>query len=1031
VRIIPYRKVSDLDPLLRDFLGKETRFIVPSRRDREWWRLRAGLRDFGLEPDSETRLWNWEDLFNDICAFLDSPILRQIDPPDHRLILSYLVAELLKENQKENREGDALPPLLKLWPGLARPGFLDILSDDIRELLNEAVSVEQLSVTVFDDKPTSKVLPWLYGRYLLYLRHNRLLDSAQIPLKALELLENSGEMAEDWGRNKRFVFAGFMSCTHGQFALLQKLEKISHEELVLLKPATELVDFQDATRQFKSQENTWEDDPPIMPGVVVSLSISEHSLEPELVARTLALWQAGTGVLATLTPPEGEEKEGEEKERKEGRTLFPGFGVMGISTPPHRMAALEAALRRYHIPYSLARGRSIAQTFLGTTLTSLWTTWVQGLNSYDTALLLAQPCLGGPGFSIDGAVRAGPRGVKEWAAYLKQAAKNAVHQEETKNAKRALKAFKALTKFCLLVDKGASPSRLLGAFHSFLTMPGLWVDALACLPESNPDLDDSLRELVASVEEVEDKGLALRELQPDLGPAGKVLLQGKEAIDFLQSWCEETLVQPSPPLRGAVVLYDGPPPILASHSVWIITDVTQKNWPGLIRSSPLLDASEREAMVSVSAYLPSIHDKYTQKEALFRRLLQTGDNLTVTSHSTTDEEGRPTNVTSFMDSFFTDMKVWEHPVIPTVGIGGLTPGRSEAYFPAIEVEISEKRERAMPVAQGSRRGAEALRLPVSGLYNLLDCPLRYWLERNARLKERDTKLFSKAMAGQLTHKIWEAIWHTQQKTSETLSFLTAEEWRRALSLEADYSAFEVLLKDRRLERHRKNMEFYLQRLAHTQQAILDRLAACGLRHRLVSAETELPPYQVEGVIFTGRCDRVEVFEDGSVVIVDYKWGRSASYEKGLANLASRRHFAAQGDVLIGDGLKRESFKYGLQLSAYALMYAIEHSEGQVAGVGFLGHGDGTLAGTFAPPVAGCYLPNKKTSVSLQERKEEALAAMKCAAALLKSQRYEPCYVAESCRHCGVKGVCRKGELRGDTLPMAEMDMEDWEEEQQL
>jgi hypothetical protein len=981
--------------------------------------------NFGLEPESGTHLWNWEDLFNDLCAFLDVPRLRQIDPPDHRLILSTVVAELLEEN----RGGSGL---LELWPGLARPGFLDILSDDIRELINEAVSVEQLSVTALDDKPTSKVLPWLYERYLLYLRNNRLLDSAQIPLKALELLESGGETAEDWGRDKLFVFVGFMSFTHGQLALLQKLEQIAHEELVVLKPATELENFQDATRQFQSQNptHTWEDAPPLTPGVVVSLSVSEHSLEPELVARTLALWQAGTGVLG-------------EKEKKD-LTPFPGFGAVGISTPAHRMAALEAALRRYRIPYFLARGRSIARTLLGTTLTSLWATWVQGLPPYDTALLLAQPCLGGPGFSIDDAVRAGPRGLQEWEVYLKQATKKTATREETQNAKRALKAFKSLTKFCLTLEKGASPSGLLGALHAFLTVPGLWVDALVRLPESSPDLDGSLRELAASVEEVEDKHLALRELQPDLGPAGKIVLKGKGAADFLRSWCEDTLVQPSPSLGGAVVLYDGPPPILASHPVWVMTDVTQKDWPGLIRSSPLLDVPEREAMVTVSAYLPSIHDKHMQKEALFRRLLQTGDVLTVTSRSTADEEGRPANATSFMESFFTDMKLWQQFEAPTVGISGLTPGSGEPYFPAIEVAGGEKTERVMPVAQGTRRDAETLRVPVSGLYDLLDCPLRYWLKRNARLKERDTRLFSEATAGLLTHKIWEAVWRNRQETGEPLPLLVAEEWRRALSLGAhgvlgglgvhephgphgtDYSAFEVLLKDRRLERHRKNMEFYLQRLSRTQQAILDRLAACGLTHRSVAAETELTPYRVEGVTFTGRCDRVETFDDGSVVIVDYKWGRSASYEKGLANLDSRRHFAPREGVL-----QHESFKCGLQLSAYALMYAAGRPESRVAGVGFLGHKDGGLAGTFATPVAGCYLPDKKTSASLKAREEEALAAMGVAAALLKSQRYEPCYVAESCRYCDVKGVCRKGELRGDALPMAELEdgeLEDREDE---
>jgi hypothetical protein len=147
--------------------------------------------------------------------------------------------------------------------------------------------------------------------------------------------------------------------------------------------------------------------------------------------------------------------------------------------------------------------------------------------------------------------------------------------------------------------------------------------------------------------------------------------------------------------------------------------------------------------------------------------------------------------------------------------------------------------------------------------------------------------------------------------------------------------------------------------------------------------------------------------------MDYKWGRSASYEKKLPDLLSRRYLST----------RYEAFKYGLQLSAYALMYAAAHPEHRVVGVGFLGHKDGGLAGTFESPVAGCYLPDKK-SASIETRANEVSEALKCAAAILKSRRYEPCYVAESCRYCGVKGICRKGELRGDSLSTAEFEEED-------
>ena len=350
----------------------------------------------------------------------------------------------------------------------------------------------------------------------------------------------------------------------------------------------------------------------------------------------------------------------------------------------------------------------------------------------------------------------------------------------------------------------------------------------------------------------------------------------------------------------------------------------------------------------VYAYLPSIHDKHVQKEALFRRLLQTGDVLTITSRSETDEEGRPSNGTSFMAPFIADMKLWEHIEAPRAGIGDLMPGNGDGHFPDIEVHISEKDERGMPVAHDG--GKTNARLPVSDLYELLDCPLRYWLKRRAKLRERDTSLFSNAEAGRLTHVIWESVWRRRQETHAPLPLLVGEEWQRALSTD-DYAPFQRLLRDRRLARHRENMKFYVTRLARVQQETLDRLEAQGLRHSSICAETELKPYEVDGTTFTGRCDRVEVFGGNWAVIVDYKWGRSASYEKKLSGLLSRRYLST----------RYEAFLHGLQLSAYALMYAAAHPEHRVVGVGFLGHKDGGLAGTFEYPVDGCYLPDKKSA----------------------------------------------------------------------
>jgi CRISPR/Cas system-associated exonuclease Cas4 (RecB family) len=400
-----------------------------------------------------------------------------------------------------------------------------------------------------------------------------------------------------------------------------------------------------------------------------------------------------------------------------------------------------------------------------------------------------------------------------------------------------------------------------------------------------------------------------------------------------------------------------------------------------------------------------------QKEALFRRLMQTGETLTVISCSATDEDGRPSGATSLLADFLEDMKLWTLISAPLIELSDLTPTEGNAYFPSIEAPLSERIARGIPAARSAPEPSGPPHLAVSDLYELLDCPFRWWLKRNAKLRERRTTLLNMAEAGELTHMIWQNVWRRRaEDPRDPLPVLAAGEWQMALNVDEDYGSFAHLLSDRRLRRNLKNLEFYVARLAGVQQEILDRLAASGIRHRMLFMEEDLfLSTETDGVIFTGRCDRVELLDENQVVIMDYKLGRSASYEKSLSRLDLRR--CLPSEILEG----RESFKFGFQLSAYALMYARRFPEHEIAGVGFLGHRDGGVAGTFAPEsVARCYLPDPKV-VHLRERVVEAETALRCAAAILKSGRYEPCYTADSCRYCDMKGVCRRGELRGEAL----------------
>jgi RecB family exonuclease len=953
VRVIPYRKVSELDGPLREYLaerqcqGFETCCIVPSRRDRDWWRKRSG-RDsfgFGISSEREIKLWNWEDLYGDVCSSFDAPRLRQVDPPSSRLIMAYVVNEFLKDNED----------ITEAMPGLKRPGFLDVLATDVRELMNEAVTPENFAIL-----NTPSVLPELYRRCLAYHEEHGLMDSASIPTATLKLLSDMLEQAENWSNKKRFAFVGFMSFTRSQRRLVDKLEALS-KDVVIFEPAAGAEGFQDAAKQFDLKTP-----PPAEreTGVILSLRSADYSIEQEMIARRLALWSAGAEEVAAAP--------------------FPGFGDVGIMTPQRRAAAMEAALRRYKIPCSPARGRAVSDTIVGKALAAVRSAWVSGLDTHDTALLLTQLWTGAP-LSLDGVAQAGPRGADGWSSFL------AARQPAL------LGVFGAMVKLCRAVDRGALPVDLLTLFHGFLTAGGSWLSTLAPLADSHPDLDESVREIAASINELEAQRDELRERGArELGPAAERPLSGAAATDFLMNWCAKTRVPPPASLSGSVVLYSDDPPVLASHPVWIMTGVTRREWPGIIPSSPLLDAEVMDAL-SDSAPLPSAHDKRVQREALFRRLLRTGDCVTIISRSDKDEEGRSNDAPFLVDAFLSDAEKsgdeWKYTETAV--------GDDDFYFPEIEPEEggnnnnkNKNKNKKTPRLAYAVGKAGKITFPVGDLFELLDCPFRWAVNRRVRLRDGgvkllDAELFGKDEAGILTHKLWEGVWRRWHGESiESIASLA----ERELAENGEISASR-LFSDRRLSRMAGDIKFYVARLASLQDDILGRIADSG--RRLVAVETEftLPPREVDGVTFTGRCDRRDLFDDGSAVIIDYKLGKSASYEKGI---------------------KRLNFKFGLQLSAYALMNGIcEAGCPGVAGVGFMGHKDGGLAGTFEGDMIEIYLGAKKKPVSLAERAEEANSAMQQAATLLKSGLFTPNPDADACRYCSLKGLCRRGEVKGE------------------
>ena len=207
--------------------------------------------------------------------------MRVIDPPDHNLILRWLLEEFLSEME---REGVALAP------GLYHKGFVTVLGDNIKELLAEEVSCEGLSQALFDEEEPDPALPeavliTLYERYTDYLAEYGLADAAQIA--TLTRLKLNAPEALEFVAGKKLVLAGFLSFTGAQLKLVRALCDIA--EVLMLQPETGLDGFHDGISQLGSEyygRPEWN-----VP--IVKLEASNAYLELEALARETALWIEG------------------------------------------------------------------------------------------------------------------------------------------------------------------------------------------------------------------------------------------------------------------------------------------------------------------------------------------------------------------------------------------------------------------------------------------------------------------------------------------------------------------------------------------------------------------------------------------------------------------------------------------------------------------------------------------------------------------------------------------------------------------
>lgn len=931
VKVETYYSVLEKQKYLAELcrnLGKRAAFIVPSGLDKEpLLQLISPTGFFGARPT----VWTWGELYQALAP--EGERRRVIDPPDHNLIIRHVLELYLKRMEQD---GTTLPD------GVRRVGFANILGENIRDLLVEDVSPEYLHNSVFredeeyDPAAPEAILSELYSDYVRYLAEYKIADNAQVPTLTAELLR--GEAAEA-ARGRSFVFVGFLSFAGGQLRLVRALEELT--ECLFVLPYSGISDFHDAIEQVG--ENF-----PSLPERrvnIAELRANNPHLEFDALAREIALWPHGEGGFNALG-------------------VLEDYGDIGIMAGPERVAVLENALRRYKIPYNVQVRGSVGDTLLGALPRAAWASCAGGWRTKETAWLLANPLLGCANFNAADAVQLFPDGVKSWEGVLDA---------------RTCTVFARIREFCAALETGGVPAVILRAWRDFLSSLDITKTAAADAAEVI-ELDGAVRDLSSSLGELDKKIDILEDLSRGIGPAAQSEFCGAEAAAYISDW-SSTATLPIPlPQSSSVTVYGGPPPTLTTHRCWIMTDVDYNTWPGRLRESPLLCGEKKRILNAAEApegmaapHLPEIHEEREQKEALFRRLIATGRDCVIIARSLTDASGRPVSESQFMEPVRELYKTQHDNSEPPVIIYPLSralPDGGDLWFPDAEVyAAAEKTDRGVLPRVGKCPPAEKPVISLSSLDEWAACPFRYWCRYKLRLPERRRELFDAAKAGSFTHRLWELAWGDYLEKPRSFGILTLERWDEAVN--EQYPEF---ASDTRLRRHAERLRKQVSRLAGLQDEIESSLSP--LKREKTAMEVRLPEYEIDGVAFKGRADRIDYYRDG-VVLLDYKSNRADAHKKEL------------------------------QLAAYCVI--LESSSLEPYGYGWLGHGDAKLYGFFCDDDLCRAYHSPKSRTAIYENIELAKTTMRAMATAIVSGEYPAVYDSQSCRWCDFYTICRKRE----------------------
>ncbi len=921
--------------------GNKTVFIVPSGLDKDAILHLISRRGsfFGARPV----VWTWSDLYREVSQMSQRGPKRVIDPPDHDLIISYILSKFLEEEADLRKD---------LPEGVFHSGFSEVLGNNIRELLTEDITPEELRERLFNENGPPEASPGyillrLYSDYLAYLKENDIADSAQIASLTGECLysEASVKAVSDL----TFVLVGFLTFTGSQSKLIKKLQKIT--KTIFLLPETGLDLLHDSIVQVGAEYRKR----PKWNSKIFELKAGDFQMQFDAIARETALWAHGTGAFTALG-------------------AIDDFGDIGIMVTTQHLSLIENSLQRYKIPFNVQVRGTVADTLMGELPRMIWNASVSGWESEKTAFLLASPLIRSPGFDLSSALSAFPEGSRAWKALLRG---------------RSLHTFENLEKLCRQFSAGGTPTEILKMWLDFINGLDLQ-NTIGSFIDTTPSLDEILKDTSSSVKELEQKIEILEDMSKDIGPASKMLLKGLVAVSYIHEWGKSATLPIRLPQNRSLTVYAGLPPVLTTHRYWIMTDADYSTWPGKLRESPLLDneskirfnenqPSEDGAGEHLS-HIPELHEEREQKEALFRRLIATSLEGTVITRSLTDQSGRPLGGSQFINPLFIPQKGpggWERVGSIEYKPSDAMPSEGSLWFFGAEIPLSaEKKDRGDFPRSGEGAASGVLTVSLSNIDEWTECPYRYWCRNNIKLKDHDRKLFDSLKAGSLLHAVWERSWREYLSSPRSFALLSKNQWKKAAS---DY--YPELLTDPRLERHADSLMKQVCSVAE----LLDGIESSHEIKKRTATELEykLPEYDIDGVIFKGRADRVDFFNDGFVVI-DYKSNRSNVHRNEL------------------------------QLAAYSVIIS-KITGAHPLGYGWIGHGDASFYGYFTSQAMSDAYHSGKPRKRIEEFLDLAEKTIEDMAESLKAGLFPANYESAMCRFCEFFVICRKREgYREDT-----------------